>query len=92
MAAATGSGFGDLLKRLRLAAGLTQDALAARAGVSERAVSDLERDPTRLPRLDTVILLAAALDLDASSAPSSSRLPVPSPARPPAHRPPCRAP
>ncbi|MGW5719843.1 ATP-binding protein [Amycolatopsis sp. NPDC003865] len=53
--------FSALLKRLRLAAGLTQEALAERAGVSPRAVSDLERDPRRLPRLDTVRLLADAL-------------------------------
>ncbi|NIH83288.1 helix-turn-helix domain-containing protein [Amycolatopsis granulosa] len=59
------SGFGALLKRLRLAAGLTQEALAERAGVSPRAVSDLERDPRRSPRLDTVRLLADALELDA---------------------------
>ncbi|MEQ0559776.1 tetratricopeptide repeat protein [Amycolatopsis sp. NEAU-NG30] len=55
--------FSALLKRLRLAAGLTQEALAERAGVSPRAVSDLERDPRRVPRLDTVRLLADALAL-----------------------------
>lgn len=55
--------FSALLKRLRLAAGLTQEALAERAGVSPRAVSDLERDPRRIPRLDTVRLLADALAL-----------------------------
>lgn len=55
--------FATLLKRLRLAAGLTQEALAERAGVSPRAVSDLERDPRRIPRLDTVRLLADALAL-----------------------------
>ncbi|SFW85049.1 ATP-binding protein [Amycolatopsis australiensis] len=55
--------FSALLKRLRLAAGLTQEALAERAGVSPRAVSDLERDPRRAPRLDTVRLLADALAL-----------------------------
>ena len=36
--------FGALLKRQRLAAGLTQEALAERAGLSAKAVSDLERD------------------------------------------------
>src|SRR6185503_9317898 len=55
--------FGHMLKGLRLAAGLTQEALAERAGVSPRAVSDLERDPRRTPRLDTVALIADALDL-----------------------------
>ncbi|MGH9182550.1 MAG: ATP-binding protein [Acidimicrobiales bacterium] len=53
--------FGALLKRQRLAAGLTQEALAERAGLSPKAVSDLERDPHRTPRLGTVTLLADAL-------------------------------
>ncbi len=57
-------GFGIVLKQLRLAAGLTQEALAESAGVSPRAISDLERDPRRSPRLDTVTLLADALKLD----------------------------
>ena len=64
MTTAEATGFGALLRRLRLAAGLTQEALAERAGVSARAVSDLERDPSRLPRLDSVALLADALGLD----------------------------
>ena len=53
--------FAALLKRQRLAAGLTQEALADRAGLSAKAVSDLERDPARTPRLGTVTLLADAL-------------------------------
>ena len=57
-------GFGALLKRQRLAAGLTQEALAERAGLSPKAVSDLERDPARSPRLGTVALLADALAVD----------------------------
>lgn len=56
--------FASVLKQLRLGAGLTQEALAERAGVSPRAVSDLERDSRRTPRLDTVKLLADALGLD----------------------------
>lgn len=52
-----------MLKRHRLAAGLTQEALAERAGVSARAVSALEGDQARLPRLDSVALLATALGL-----------------------------
>ena len=55
--------FAALLKRQRLAAGLTQEALAERAGLSAKAVSDLERDPERTPRLDTIGLLADALGL-----------------------------
>jgi len=54
-----------LLRRLRLAAGLTQEALAERAGLSARAISDLERHPDRTPRLDSVASLGDALDLDA---------------------------
>lgn len=56
--------FGALLKRLRVAAGMTQEALAERAGLSAKAVSDLERGPTRTPRLGSVTLLADALGLD----------------------------
>jgi predicted ATPase len=55
--------FGELLRQRRLAAGLTQEALGERAGVSAKAVSDLERDPGRTPRLDTIGLLADALGL-----------------------------
>jgi len=56
--------FGQMLQRLRLAAGLTQEALAERARVSARGLSDLERGVRRQPRLDTVALLADALSLD----------------------------
>src|SRR5437660_11942624 len=58
--------FGALLRRHRLAAGLTQEALAGRAGLSARAVSDLERDAARLPRLDSLALLGDALALTAA--------------------------
>jgi predicted ATPase/transcriptional regulator with XRE-family HTH domain len=57
-------GFGALLRRHRLAVGLTQEALAERAGLSAKAVSDLERDPARTPRLGTVTLLADGLGAD----------------------------
>jgi transcriptional regulator with XRE-family HTH domain len=43
MSETTTNGFGALLKRHRLAAGITQEGLAERAGISARAVSDLER-------------------------------------------------
>jgi predicted ATPase/transcriptional regulator with XRE-family HTH domain len=72
-------GFGALLKRLRLAAGLTQEALAERAGLSAKAVSDLERDPGRVPRLGTVSLLADALGAD-----QDARAELLAAARPPA--------
>ena len=57
--------FADLLKRYRRAAGLTQEALAERARLSVRAISDLERGVKQRPYKDTVALLAAALDLSA---------------------------
>jgi predicted ATPase/transcriptional regulator with XRE-family HTH domain len=53
--------FAVLLKQQRLAAGLTQEALAERAGVNAKTVSDLERNRGRSPRLTTVTLLAGAL-------------------------------
>src|SRR5713226_1580749 len=53
--------FATLLRRYRQAAGLTQEALAERAHLSARAVSDLERGLTQRPRRDTLSLLAEAL-------------------------------
>ena len=56
---------GDLLKNARAAAGLTQEALATRAGVSARVISDLERNVDHAPRASTIELLVAALPLSA---------------------------
>jgi tetratricopeptide (TPR) repeat protein/transcriptional regulator with XRE-family HTH domain len=58
-----GASFGRLLRGHRLAAGLTQEELAERAGLSVRAVSDMERGRTGRPYPRSVRLLAAALDL-----------------------------
>lgn len=55
--------FGALLRRYRMLAGLTQESLAERAGISARAVSDLERGVNRTPRAETLELIAAALML-----------------------------
>jgi predicted ATPase/DNA-binding XRE family transcriptional regulator len=55
--------FGHLVKRLRLAADLTQEELAERARVSPRLISDLERGTRHRPRRDTVELLADGLRL-----------------------------
>jgi predicted ATPase/DNA-binding XRE family transcriptional regulator len=55
---------GQLLRLLRTAAAFSQEELAERAGLSVRAVSDLERGVHRAPRLETVRLLADALQLD----------------------------
>src|SRR5690348_7989761 len=54
---------GQLVRELRRAAGLTQEELAARAGLSTRAISDLERGVNHTPRPTTVQLLVAALGL-----------------------------
>jgi predicted ATPase/DNA-binding XRE family transcriptional regulator len=59
----SGATFGELLKRNRLAAGLTQEGLAEAASLSREAVSALERGGRQFPRADTVELLAAALSL-----------------------------
>ena len=55
--------FSGLLREYRLGAGLTQEQLAERAGVSVRAVSDLERGLYLVPHRDTVTRLAEALGL-----------------------------
>jgi predicted ATPase/DNA-binding XRE family transcriptional regulator len=55
--------FALLLRRYRQAAGLTQEALAERAHLSARTVSDLERGLNQRPRKDTLLLLAQALAL-----------------------------
>ena len=57
------SDFAVLLRRFRLARGLSQEELAARASVSVTSVSYLERGLTRLPHKDTIQLLIAALEL-----------------------------
>ena len=85
--------FAALLKRPRLAAGLTQEALAERAGLSAKAVGDLERDPDRSPRLATVALLADALGADPEQRGEllAAARPTPGPAlRPPAPPPAAR--
>jgi predicted ATPase/transcriptional regulator with XRE-family HTH domain len=55
--------FGELLRQLRKAAGLTQAELAERAGLSVRGINDLERGARRTPRRDTLALLSEALGL-----------------------------
>jgi transcriptional regulator with XRE-family HTH domain len=84
-----------------LLAGLSQEALAERAGLSVRGISDLERGLRRAPHPGTYARLADALELDdtareallaatrASLAPSPRPSPSPSssPSRPPSPRP-----
>ena len=65
MATVSSQTFGDVLRRSRLAAGLTQEELADHAGLSVRGLSDLERGARRAPRRETIQLLAEALHLPA---------------------------
>jgi len=57
------SGFGAVLRRLRVTAGLSQEALAERAGLSADAIAALERGRRSRPRAFTVGVLAGALAL-----------------------------
>jgi predicted ATPase/transcriptional regulator with XRE-family HTH domain len=63
MATREPSRLADLVRHHRTAAALSQEALAERAGLSVRAISDLERGVHRAPRLETVRLVADALGL-----------------------------
>jgi transcriptional regulator with XRE-family HTH domain len=55
--------FGSLLRLQRMAAGLTQEELAERSGLSVRAISDMERSRTGRPYHRSVVLLCDALSL-----------------------------
>ncbi|HEX5502440.1 MAG TPA: helix-turn-helix domain-containing protein, partial [Thermomicrobiales bacterium] len=55
--------FGELLRRFRRAAGLTQEQLAERSGLSAAGISALERGARASPQRETVRLLADALAL-----------------------------
>src|SRR5215470_20219657 len=55
--------FAGLLRRLRAEAKLTQEELAAAAGVSPGSVGNLERGINRTAHKDTALLLAGALGL-----------------------------
>ncbi|WUJ71807.1 helix-turn-helix domain-containing protein [Kribbella soli] len=58
----------ELLRTFRARAGLTQAALAEQAGLSEQAISVLERGTRSRPRIDTIRALTKALDLTAAEA------------------------
>ncbi|MGD9710849.1 MAG: helix-turn-helix domain-containing protein [Thermomicrobiales bacterium] len=57
---------GTLLRRWRRSALLSQEELAERSSVSVRTISDLERGIRRTARLETIRLLASALELSES--------------------------
>jgi predicted ATPase/transcriptional regulator with XRE-family HTH domain len=58
--------FGDLLRRFRIAASLTQEALADRCRISPATVAAIEQGRRKAPRLSTVRLIADALELPAA--------------------------
>lgn len=55
--------FGSLLRKLRSSAGLSQDGLAERAGISSKTIGALEQGARRAAHDDTIHRLAAALQL-----------------------------
>src|SRR5260370_42073957 len=62
------SRFGEVLRKQRVARALTQEELAARAQLSPRAISDLERGLKHAPRWSTVRLLVTGLELGSDDA------------------------
>lgn len=60
---------GSWLRRKREEAGLSREELAARSGLSLRAISDLERGRTRRPYPKSIGLLTAALGLPETTGP-----------------------
>ena len=82
------STFGSELRWYRQRAGMSQEGLAARAGLSPEAVSLLERG-RRSPRMTTLSLLADALRLDGAERDRffAALLPEPPAAPPPRARP-----
>lgn len=54
--------FGNHIRERRRELGLTQEKLAAKIGLRQRTVSDIERSAAA--RLDTVLRALAALDLE----------------------------
>lgn len=58
--------FGQLMREYRYRAGLSQEHLAERAGLSLRGIQDLERGVRHTPYPTTARRVADALDLDAS--------------------------
>ena len=56
---------GTELRCARLKAGLTQDALSARAGVDRSYISQLERD-LKSPTVDMLLRLCRSLDVTAA--------------------------
>jgi tetratricopeptide (TPR) repeat protein/transcriptional regulator with XRE-family HTH domain len=84
--AGPGGGFGGLLRRHRLAAGLSQEELGERSGLTARAIADMERGRTARPYRRSVRVLADALalpDAERTLFERASRLVVPAPSTAP---------
>lgn len=58
-------GFGAALRRLRHGRSLTVEQLAEVAGLSAGYISKLENNRAAAPRLETIVAIAEALDVDA---------------------------
>jgi transcriptional regulator with XRE-family HTH domain len=71
------------LKRLRVAAGLTQQELAGEAGVSVSGLSLIEKGLAPNPRMDTILALAGALGCDVGELTGPAAAPGPGLAKPP---------
>ncbi len=69
-----GTTFGEFLRFYRRRAGLTQEQLASRTGLSVRALSDLERGRVHTPQATTIDLLVTGLGLDLGEAGELSTL------------------
>jgi tetratricopeptide (TPR) repeat protein/transcriptional regulator with XRE-family HTH domain len=62
-----GAGFGELLRRYRLASGLSQEELAERSGLAVRTIANMERGRTARPHRRSVRSIALALTLPESA-------------------------
>jgi transcriptional regulator with XRE-family HTH domain len=56
--------YGELVHRYRVAAGITQEELAASSGLDVRTIRDIERGRTTRPRRSSADMLARALNRD----------------------------
>lgn len=63
MVAGEGSAKRSLMRALRVSRGFTQQEVAARSGITERSLRDIERGLVARPRTDSLLRIASALDL-----------------------------
>lgn len=72
--------FGQRVRELRLARGLTQEKLADRAGMHFTAIGHIER-ASRSSTLETILKLAKALQVQPRELIPDAKLPAPKPRR-----------